>query len=91
MSSQHLEEADALADRVCVLTKGQILALDSPSNIKKRFGVGYKILIEPKLASDQFKLKSSADSLLTPYFQPCEMAENNESSSKKLIYGFPFS
>lgn len=91
MSSQHLEEADALADRVCILTKGQILALDSPSNIKKRFGVGYKILIEPKQCSDQSNLKSEVDSLLMPYFQSCEMMENNESSSKKLIYEFPFS
>jgi ABC-type multidrug transport system ATPase subunit len=25
MSSQHLEEADALADRICIMTKGKIL------------------------------------------------------------------
>ena len=35
MSSQHLEEADELADRICIMTKGQLLALDTPSNIKK--------------------------------------------------------
>jgi len=35
MSSQHLEEADELADRICIMTKGQLLALDNPSNIKK--------------------------------------------------------
>jgi ATP-binding cassette subfamily A (ABC1) protein 3 len=34
MSSQHLEEADELADRICILTKGQLLALDTPSRIK---------------------------------------------------------
>ena len=48
MSSQHLEEADELADRICIMTKGQLLALDKPENIKKQFGVGYKLLIEPK-------------------------------------------
>jgi ATP-binding cassette subfamily A (ABC1) protein 3 len=48
MSSQHLEEADELADRICIMTKGQLLALDTPQNIKQQFGVGYKILIEPK-------------------------------------------
>ena len=48
MSSQHLEEADELADRICIMTKGKLLALDKPENIKKRFGVGYKLLIEPK-------------------------------------------
>lgn len=48
MSSQHLEEADELADRVLVMTKGQLLTLDTPQAIKEQFGVGYKILIEPK-------------------------------------------
>ena len=48
MSSQHLEEADELADRICILTKGQLLALDKPDEIKKQFGVGYKLIIEPK-------------------------------------------
>jgi len=31
------------------MTKGQLLALDTPYNIKKQFGVGYKIMIEPKI------------------------------------------
>jgi ABC-type multidrug transport system ATPase subunit len=48
MSSQHLEEADELADRICIMTKGQVLAVDTPLGIKKRFGHGYKLLIEPK-------------------------------------------
>jgi len=35
MSSQHLEEADELADRICIMTKGLLLALDTPDKIKK--------------------------------------------------------
>jgi len=31
------------------MTKGQLLALDTPYNIKKQFGVGYKLMIEPKI------------------------------------------
>jgi ABC-type multidrug transport system ATPase subunit len=53
MSSQHLEEADELADRIAIMTKGQLLALDTPNEIKKRFGFGYKILIEPNDCSPQ--------------------------------------
>jgi ABC-2 type transport system ATP-binding protein len=34
MSSQHLEEADELADRICIMSKGQLLALDTPQKIK---------------------------------------------------------
>lgn len=39
------------------MTKGQLLALDNPANIKKQFGVGYKLLVEPRsdqLDSEQF-------------------------------------
>ena len=43
-----MEEADELADRICIMTKGQLLALDKPDQIKKQFGVGYKLLIEPR-------------------------------------------
>ena len=35
MSSQHLEEADELADRILIMTHGKLLALDTPHNIKK--------------------------------------------------------
>ena len=48
MSSQHLEEADELGDRICIMSHGKLLALDTPFNIKKQFGVGYNLLIEPK-------------------------------------------
>ena len=33
MSSQHLEEADALADRIAIMTKGKILKVDGFSGI----------------------------------------------------------
>jgi len=55
MSSQHLEEADELADRVCIMTHGKLLQIDSPDNIKKQFGVGFKLIIEPK--ADKIDLK----------------------------------
>ena len=47
MSSQHLEEADELADRIAIMTRGKLLSLDTPSEIKRQFGFGYKILVEP--------------------------------------------
>lgn len=48
MSSQHLEEADELADRILIMTHGKLLALDTPYNIKQQFGVGYKLMVEPR-------------------------------------------
>lgn len=63
MSSQHLEEADELADRICILTKGQLLALDKPEGIKKQFGVGYKLIIEPKY--DQINIDAFGEAKYT--------------------------
>ena len=40
------------------MTKGVLLTLDTPQAIKEEFGVGYKILIEPKtdiISMDDFK------------------------------------
>lgn len=48
MSSQHLEEADELADRVCIMSQGKVVTLDTPHGIKKQFGVGYNLYLEPK-------------------------------------------
>ena len=48
MSTQHIEEADVLADRVCIMSHGKIIALGTPSDIKRRFGVGYNLYVEPK-------------------------------------------
>lgn len=35
MSTQHLEEADELADRVCIMSQGRVVTLDTPFGIKK--------------------------------------------------------
>ena len=48
MSTQHIEEADELSDRICIMSQGKLLALDTAMNIKKRFGVGYNLVLEPK-------------------------------------------
>jgi ATP-binding cassette, subfamily A (ABC1), member 3 len=48
MSTQHIEEADELSNRICIMSQGKLLALDTANNIKKRYGVGYNLMIEPK-------------------------------------------
>jgi len=48
MSTQHIEEADELADRVCIMSHGKIIGLDTPDEIKRKFGVGYNVLVEIK-------------------------------------------
>ena len=48
MSTQHIEEADELADRVCIMSHGKVIALGTPQYIKTKFGVGYNVFIEPR-------------------------------------------
>lgn len=46
MSTQHIEEADELADRVCIMSQGSIISLDTPKEIKSLLDVGYIIYVE---------------------------------------------
>ena len=46
LSTQHIEEADVLADRVCIMSHGKVIALDTPIEIKRKNGVGYNLILE---------------------------------------------
>ena len=94
MSSQHLEEADELADRICIMTKGKLLALDTPLNIKNNFGVGYKLIIEPnqQTSEDRFsKLKEEYldPTVLSQVNKDNLVKEHSESNDKKYVFQFP--
>jgi ABC-2 type transport system ATP-binding protein len=38
LTSHYIEEAEALSDRVGILSKGKLIALDTPENLKKMVG-----------------------------------------------------
>lgn len=91
MSSQHLEEADHLSDRILILTRGKFLSLNQPQKIKEQFGVGYKLMIQPQthiITMEQFKhLKQNIDKAI--FNGECtipSLRESKDSTSKKLIY-----
>jgi len=92
MSSQHLEEADYLADRICIMTHGQLLALDSPECIRRQFGVGYKLIVEPRIDLinlDEFmqiKISEIDPYVLSDENRMADIEENDDSTIKKLIY-----
>ena len=48
LTTHYLEEADELADRIGVMSKGMLFAVGSPNFIKRNFGVGYHVYISPK-------------------------------------------
>jgi len=49
LTTQYLEEADALADRVAILDHGRIVAEGSPSELKARLG-GRRVVVRPARA-----------------------------------------
>lgn len=48
LTTHYLEEADELADRIGVMSKGTLFAVGSTEFIKKKFGVGYHLYLSPK-------------------------------------------
>ncbi len=60
MSTQDFEEADELSDRICILSQGKEIVIDTPFDFKKKYDVGYNILIEPNCDLNTFaQLKES--------------------------------
>lgn len=49
LTTHHLEEADELADRIAIMSKGKLLILGSSNYIKRTFGVGYHLYINSKV------------------------------------------
>lgn len=47
LTTHHLDEADELADRVAIMSKGRLLAMGTCEYFKKNFGVGYHLSITP--------------------------------------------
>lgn len=46
LTTHHLEEAEALADRISIMHKGRLLILGSSEFIKKKFSSGYFLTVE---------------------------------------------
>lgn len=97
MSTQHIEEADVLSNRICVMDHGKLIALDTPSNIKRRFGVGYNLYLEP-INLNQMKpveIKELADRVREVALSPDRgfygLYESKDSVNKKLVFLVPFS
>lgn len=48
ISTNYLEEANALCDRLAIIDRGKLVALDAPANLKRRFGdTVLELVLEP--------------------------------------------
>ncbi|KAH7698942.1 ABC transporter ced-7, partial [Aphelenchoides avenae] len=45
LTTHYMDEADALADRVAIMVKGEIVCNGSPEFLKKKFGTGYVLTV----------------------------------------------
>lgn len=48
ISTHYMDEADELCDRVAIIDRGEILIVDAPSNLKKKYGGSMKIAVHVK-------------------------------------------
>ncbi|KAF9430462.1 hypothetical protein BGZ76_000825 [Entomortierella beljakovae] len=48
LTTHSMEEADALSDRIAILSKGELQTLGSSLFLKNRFGVGYRLSLEKR-------------------------------------------
>eukprot|EP00347_Sterkiella_histriomuscorum_P008930 403343198 len=53
MTTQHIEEADQLGDKICIIKEGQMIHFNTPENLKKQHCYGFKLDIYPE--HPQFK------------------------------------
>ena len=96
MSTQHIEEADELSDRVCIMSHGKVIALGSPNTIKRKFGVGYNLYVEQKFGSG-LDARQLTDRLLAVerVFLHREnfegITKSPDSTDKKLLFLVPIS
>ena len=96
MSTQHIEEADELADRVCIMSHGKVIALGTPGTIKRKFGVGYNLYVESRFGSglegSQLAERLVAVERVFLHRNGFEgIVKSHDSTDKKLLFLVPLS
>ena len=46
LSTHHLDEAEVISDRVCILHRGKLLCSGSPLYLKEKFSSGHRVIVE---------------------------------------------
>jgi ABC-2 type transport system ATP-binding protein len=62
ITTHYMEEADELADRICIMDHGKIIAMDTSENLKKQLS-GDVIDIKLEELNDRFKIPITIDKL----------------------------
>ena len=57
LSTHYMPEAEMLCDRIAFLRKGEIVALDTPQNLKNHLGLGERVVVQFQGAVDTAELE----------------------------------
>ena len=83
LTTHSMEEADVLGDRICVMSKGRLRAINNSIALKNKFGEGYRISVVVDQAESE-KTKAIVSSMIPG-------AKLEDDSAGALIYQFPAS
>ncbi|XP_069920743.1 phospholipid-transporting ATPase ABCA3 isoform X2 [Oryctolagus cuniculus] len=72
LTTHHMDEADVLGDRIAIMVKGTLQCCGSSIFLKKRYGVGYHLVIVKKLDCDVKRVSN-----LIIYYVPTASLEND--------------
>ena len=93
LTTHHLDEADELSDRLGVMSKGKLFAVGTSEFIKKKFGVGYHLIVTPNYDNnctneDFDNLKETIVHIVTQHVEGAKMEEQGGSSVLRFLLPF---
>ncbi|CAD8075622.1 unnamed protein product [Paramecium sonneborni] len=86
LTTHHLEEVEILANRIGIMSQGQLLAVGSLDYIKRKFGVGYNL----KLSFENLNIRNLIIENVQKKIPNCFL-ETKYSNNNKLVFNIPFS
>ena len=93
LTTHHLDEADELAQRIAIMSRGKLLALGTSEFFKKNFGVGYYLSLTPiynKISSADFgALKPQLSGIISQVIPLAKF--DDQTASDVLKCSLPFS
>ena len=87
LTTHHLDEAEVLADRIGIMSKGQLLAVGTSEFIRKKFGEGYNLKLIVPSASEN--IKATLLTIIIQYIPDYEKIDD-QCTHDQLTFLIPF-